>query len=50
MQISPKKIAKKLMMKQDRFSQLLGMKISKVDVGFCNVKLMVTDDMVNGFR
>ncbi|MCL4166478.1 UNVERIFIED_CONTAM: hypothetical protein GTU68_043297 [Idotea baltica] len=37
------------MMKQDKFSQLLGMKISKTGLGVCHVELMVREDMVNGF-
>lgn len=36
-------------MKQDMFSQLLGMKIIKSSLGKCHVKLTVTEQMTNGF-
>ena len=38
------------MYKQDRFSQLLGIKVSRAEPGSCVVKMKITKEMVNGFN
>ncbi len=46
---SPKEIVK-LMMKDDSFSQWLGVEIDKIDFGVCKLRSKVTAEMLNGFR
>jgi len=38
------------MYENDRFSQLLGIKIQKVEPGSCVLKMKITKEMVNGFH
>jgi acyl-CoA thioesterase len=39
-----------LMMKEDSFSQWLGVEIEKIDFGVCKLRSKVTFEMLNGFR
>ena len=39
-----------LMMKEDAFSKLLGMKVLSIEKGECQLSLKVEEDFVNGFN
>jgi len=38
------------MMRSDRFSQWLGLKIDESAEGYCKLHYQITDDMINGFH
>jgi acyl-CoA thioesterase len=46
---SPKAIAD-LMMKNDRFSQWLGLEVDECTTGYCKLRYRITEDMINGFH
>src|ERR1700733_8766501 len=46
--ISPEK-ALELMLKKDKFTKWLGLKIDEHAKGYCKLHFRVTDDMMNGF-
>jgi acyl-CoA thioesterase len=47
--ISPQEVFE-VMHARDRFSAWLGLKIDKVDYGYCKLHYMVKEDMLNGFE
>lgn len=47
--ISPRAIAD-LMMKNDRFSQWLGLEVDECTKGYCKLHYRITEDMLNGFH
>lgn len=46
---TPKEIVN-LMMKEDSFSQWLGVEIDKIDLGICHLRASINTEMLNGFR
>ncbi len=38
------------MMKEDAFSQWLGLSVDKVDAGYCQLSMKVKPEMLNGFK
>jgi acyl-CoA thioesterase len=46
---SPRAIAD-LMMKNDRFSQWLGLEVDECTSGYCKLHYRITEDMLNGFH
>jgi len=46
---SPKEVLK-IMLKKDRFSEWLGLKIDKHRMGYCKLHFTVTEVMLNGFE
>lgn len=38
-----------LMMSSDRFSQWLGIRVVDITAGYCQLQMLVTDEMCNGF-
>jgi acyl-CoA thioesterase len=46
---SPRAIAD-LMMKNDRFSQWLGLEVDECTTGYCKLHYSITEDMINGFH
>jgi acyl-CoA thioesterase len=49
-QIKPPEEILKLMLKKDRFTQWLGLKIDEHRKGYCKLHFTVTDIMLNGFE
>jgi acyl-CoA thioesterase len=45
----PAEAVKDLMLRQDTFSQLLGLEIDDVGPGYCRLHFVVRPDMLNGF-
>ena len=45
----PAEAVKELMLRQDTFSQLLGMQVDEVSAGYCRLHFEVRPDMLNGF-
>jgi len=39
-----------LMMKNDRFSQWLGLEVDECTTGYCKLHYRITEDMINGFQ
>ncbi|SRR5579871_3228 len=46
--VSPEQVLEN-MLKKDKFTQWLGLKIDEHGIGFCKLHFTVTDDMMNGF-
>ncbi len=47
--LEPEQILRK-MLDNDPFSQWLGIEVLKIDKGFCQLKLSVREEMLNGFQ
>jgi acyl-CoA thioesterase len=45
----PAEAVKELMLRQDTFSQLLGLEVEEVGPGYCRLHFVVRPDMLNGF-
>ena len=45
----PAEAVKELMLRQDTFSQFLGLQIDEVGPGYCRLHFVVRPDMLNGF-
>ena len=45
----PAEAVKELMLRQDTFSQLLGLEVEEVAPGYCRLHFVVRPDMLNGF-
>jgi acyl-CoA thioesterase len=45
----PAEAVKELMLRQDTFSQLLGLEVEEVGPGYCRLHFVVRADMLNGF-
>ncbi|RYY12392.1 MAG: hydroxyphenylacetyl-CoA thioesterase PaaI [Cytophagaceae bacterium] len=45
----PAEAVKELMLRQDAFSQLLGLEVNEVSAGYCCLHFTVRPDMLNGF-
>ena len=47
--ISPDEVLK-IMLKNDRFTEWLGLEITEIGKGFCKLQFRITADMMNGFN
>ena len=45
----PAEAVKERMLRQDAFSQLLGLEVEEVGSGYCRLRFVVRPDMLNGF-
>lgn len=46
--LSPKEVLD-IMIERDRFTKWLGLKIDKIDAGYCKLHYVIREDMLNGF-